>query len=98
MIDQAIPVLPGKTTNAPWLASPRKGAHLHHTHLSILVLLGPCGLQKGAHELLGHGEQRRASVHDGLAALGAPARGLVSNEEPERGGDGRPQHLPAQGS
>lgn len=60
-------------------------AHLHQTHLSVLVLLGPRGLQKGTHVLLGHGEQRCACVHDGLAALGAPACGLAANEEPEWG-------------
>lgn len=66
-----------------FLGSQERPAAPPVTYLSVLVLLGPRGLQKGAQVLLGHGEQRRACVHNGLAALGAPAGGLASNEEPE---------------
>lgn len=74
-----------KIIDAPWRASLKERRCLHHTHLSILIRLRPCSLQKVTQVLQGDGEQRCACVHNGLAALGAPASGMAANEEPEGG-------------
>lgn len=82
--------------NASWRVSLKEGGCLHQTHLSILVRLGPCSLQKVTQVLLGNREQRCACVHNGLAALGAPAGGMATNEEPE-GEETNPLSTPSSG-
>lgn len=66
-------------------SSPRLLAHLQappllHTHLqnipctyTFVGRLGTNSLSKAAYVLLGHRQQERPRVHDGLAALAAPA-------------------------
>lgn len=53
------------------------------THITVLSLLGSCGLQEGAHVLLGNSQWEGSRIHDGLAALGAQTGGLVTNSKPE---------------